>query len=181
MNYKFLVGILAMVAFAPSFAETGTAAQSGSTSGAVAGASNAGNSQAITFTSPDKTTVDQNIKADTKAEVSGHTSADTNITGTQTLKNVPAVSAPALTTSNDTCMGSTSGGAAVAGFGITIGSTWTDTNCKRLKNSRELWNMGMKAGALALLCMDKENREALEMTGFECPQTTKAKQEVAAR
>jgi hypothetical protein len=38
-----------------------------------------------------------------------------------------------------------------------------------LKNSRELWNMGMKAAALARMCMDGPNREALEITGFKCP------------
>lgn len=33
----------------------------------------------------------------------------------------------------------------------------------------------MKAASLALMCTDSANREALELTGFECPQTTKAK------
>ena len=89
--------------------------------------------------------------------------------GTQTLKNVPAVMAPSLTSSNDTCMGSTSGGVAVAGFGLSLGSTWSDKNCLMLKNSRELWNMGMKAAAMARMCMDDLNKEALELTGFVCP------------
>lgn len=93
-----------------------------------------------------------------------------------TIKNVPSVSGPPLTTSNDTCMGSTSGSVNIAGLGIGGGTTWTDTNCKRLKNSREMWNMGMKAAALAMMCMDEENKTALELTGFECPQTTKARE-----
>lgn len=95
--------------------------------------------------------------------------------GTQTIKNVPSVAGPPLTTSNDTCMGSTSGGINGPGFGLSIGSTWADGNCKLLKNSRELWNMGMKAAAMALMCTDSANREALELTGFECPQTTRDK------
>jgi hypothetical protein len=89
--------------------------------------------------------------------------------GTQTIKNVPSVGGPALTSSNDTCMGSTSGGIGVTGFGFSLGSTWTDKNCKMLKNSRELWNMGMRAASMARMCMDSENREALELTGFTCP------------
>jgi hypothetical protein len=44
-----------------------------------------------------------------------------------------------------------------------------------LKNSRELWNMGMKAASLALMCTDKANKEALEITGFICPQTAAAR------
>lgn len=95
--------------------------------------------------------------------------------GTQTIKNVPSVSGPALTTSNDTCMGSSTGSVNGPGFGVSIGGTWLDTNCKLLKNSRELWNMGMKAAAMALMCTDSANREALEITGYECPQSAKNK------
>ncbi|MDB5898435.1 MAG: hypothetical protein JWP22_2923 [Ramlibacter sp.] len=91
--------------------------------------------------------------------------------GTQTIKNVPSVNGPPLTTSNDTCMGSTSGSINGPGFGIGIGSTWTDRNCVMLKNARELWNMGMKLAAMALFCTDDTNRNALEITGFICPQT----------
>lgn len=93
--------------------------------------------------------------------------------GTQVIKNTPSVSGPALTSSNDTCMGSTSGSANVPGIGIGFGTSWVDTNCKMLKNGRELWNMGMKAAAMALMCTDGANREALELTGFECPQTAR--------
>ena len=95
--------------------------------------------------------------------------------GTQTIKNVPSVSGPALATSNDTCMGSSSGSVNGPGFGVSIGSTWSDANCKLLKNSRELWNMGMKAAAMALMCTDVANRDALEITGFECPQSLRDK------
>lgn len=120
-----------------------------SASMAASNAMNAGNEQNITF-------------------------EGTNIPSTQTIKNVPSIGGPALTSSNDTCMGSTSGGVAVAGFGFSLGSTWTDKNCKMLKNSRELWNMGMRAASMARMCMDAENKEALELTGFVCPQTEKA-------
>lgn len=95
--------------------------------------------------------------------------------GTQTIKNVPSVAGPNLTTSNDTCMGSSSGSVNGPGFGLSMGSTWSDTNCKLLKNSRELWNMGMKAAAMALMCTDTANRDALEITGYECPQTARDK------
>jgi hypothetical protein len=90
---------------------------------------------------------------------------------TQTIKNVPSVSASALTSSNDTCMGSASGSVNGPGFGLSLGKTYTDSNCVMLKNGRELWNMGMKAAAMALMCSDTSNREALESTGYQCPQT----------
>lgn len=163
MNKILVIGLLVGFAGAASAGEgqQGQPQQQGQQQGqqqqAVAGASNAGNTQAITFTTPANTT----------------SSVSENITGnssvSETIKNTPSVNGPNLTTSNDTCMGSTSGSINVAGFGFGAGSSWTDKNCVLLKNSRELWNMGMKAAALARMCMDQDNKDALEMTGFECP------------
>lgn len=99
---------------------------------------------------------------------------------TQVIKNTPSVSGPALTSSNDTCMGSTSGSANAPGIGIGFGTSWVDNNCRMLKNSRELWNMGMKAASLALMCTDAANKEALELTGFVCPQSAKAEKDAKA-
>jgi hypothetical protein len=96
------------------------------------------------------------------------------------IKNTPSVFGPNLVSSNDTCMGSTSGSANVPGIGIGFGTSWVDENCKMLKNSREMWNMGMKAAALALMCNDKANKEALELTGFVCPQTERDNKAKAA-
>jgi hypothetical protein len=96
--------------------------------------------------------------------------------GSQTIKNVPNVTGIPLTSSNDACMGSTSGSVSAPGIGIGFGTTWTDENCKRLKNSRELWNMGMKAAALALLCRDPEIKAALEVTDHQCPNDNTKKQ-----
>jgi hypothetical protein len=124
-----------------------------STSGAIS--QNAGNHQIIIFEAPEKTVV------------------ETTVRGTQTLRNVPSVGGPALTSSNDTCMGSTSASVNVAGFGGSYGTTWTDANCVMLKNSREFWNMGFQAASIARMCMDDLNREALELTGFECPKSKK--------
>lgn len=89
--------------------------------------------------------------------------------------------APPLTSSNDTCMGSTSVGASAVSFGFSAGSTWTDENCVMLKNAREIWNMGFKGAALARLCMDKLNKEALETTGIMCPPRREAVSEPAPR
>ena len=59
--------------------------------------------------------------------------------------------APALTASEDTCMGSSSMGVQGMTFGLSTGSTWKDTDCVRRKNARELHNMGHKEVAIALL------------------------------
>jgi hypothetical protein len=73
--------------------------------------------------------------------------------------------APALTSSNDTCMGSSSLGATGMSFGVALGSTWTDKNCMMLKNSRELWNQGNHAAALALMCSDDDINYAISVSG----------------
>lgn len=141
----------------------GQTMNAGATSAPVA-SSSAGNqnfSQGVTFNSP------------------GETHQYVDYGGSQTIKNVPSVSGPALTTSNDTCMGSSTGSVNGPGFGLSIGGTWSDANCKLLKNSRELWNMGMKAAAMALMCTDPANREALEITGYECPQSAKGRNNIA--
>lgn len=98
----------------------------------------------------------------------------------QTVKNTPGIVGSALVSSNDTCMGSVSVGGSGPGFSIGVGTTYTDDNCKMLKNSRELWNMGMKAASLALMCTNQANKDALELTGFVCPQTEKANKDAAA-
>ncbi|KGH08745.1 hypothetical protein P608_17715 [Comamonas thiooxydans] len=106
--------------------------------------------------------------------VSGTSRNIVEYSGTYTVKNVPSVNGPNLTTSNDTCMGSSSGSANGPGFGVSFGTTWTDEHCKRLKMSRELWNKGMKAASLAMDCMDPAARVALEITGSKCPQSMTA-------
>lgn len=149
-------------------------------------------SQSITFTSPPVSTSNVNTRATgettqnvnyhgrTENVQSGETYQYIDYGGTQTIKNVPSMNAPPLTSSNDTCMGSVSGGVAVAGLGLSGGSTYTDEHCKRIKMSRELWNKGMKAASLAMDCMDPAAREALELTGFTCPQTERATRQAAA-
>jgi len=66
-------------------------------------------------------------------------------------------------------MGSTSMGAAALAFGLSFGTTYTDDNCMMLKNARELWNMGFRGAAIARMCMDERNRQALDATGVTCP------------
>ena len=85
-----------------------------------------------------------------------------------TERVVSTAMAPSLSAGFDTCMGSTSGAVSTAVIGIAVGSTYTDANCQTLKNARELWNMGQRSAALARMCMDKLNREALETSGFDC-------------
>lgn len=169
------VFIVALMTAAVSTAYAGQQQQQDTNvvSSAVAGSSNEGNNQTIIFQNPEQRELTRQV-----IETTGNQGV--NYSGEYKLKNVPSMASPNLTTSNDTCMGSISGSVAVPGFGIGGGSTVIDENCVMLKNSRELWNMGMRAAAMARMCMDTKNREALEITGFKCPQEEAAKEEQQA-
>jgi outer membrane protein OmpA-like peptidoglycan-associated protein len=74
-----------------------------------------------------------------------------------------------LTTGEDTCMGSSSLGAQAVTFGLSVGMTWQDANCRRLKNSRQLVALGYHRAATALMCVDADVREAMIEAGTPCP------------
>lgn len=139
-----------------------------------------GNNQNVIFTSPPTSTSNSNLTSQQNIVNSGATQQGVDYSGSYTIKNVPSVSGPNLTTSNDTCMGSSSASANGPGIGLSFGTTWTDEHCKRLKMSRELWNKGMKAASLAMDCMDPQAAAALEMTGSKCPQSMTAEERVSA-
>lgn len=177
---KKLLTIVMLVVPVGVMAQSATANGSSST----ATTSALGNTQAVTFnsSSPSVITTNANVNSNSTSNIinSGTTTSVVDYQGEYTIKNVPSVSGPPLTTSNDTCMGSTSASANGAGFGFSVGSTWTDDHCKRLKMSRELWNKGMKAASLAMDCMDAGAREALEITGTKCPQSMTVEERRAA-
>jgi peptidoglycan-associated lipoprotein len=85
-----------------------------------------------------------------------------------------------LTTSNDTCMGSSGVGGQGMSFGFSIGTTWTDKNCVMLKNAREMKSQGHDKAAKIRLCMDEDNAIAFEAAGDPCPRALKTSQRAAA-
>lgn len=141
----------------------------GGSSSASAGSSTSGVANNVTVgcvdncgsNNPDRIAADKEIAA-------GHDQAARDVANSN-IKNTPSMFGPALVSSNDTCMGSTSGSLATPGLGLSFGSTWVDDNCKMLKNSQALWNMGFKAASVALMCNDEKIKTALELTGYTCP------------
>jgi hypothetical protein len=77
--------------------------------------------------------------------------------------------APQLVASYDACMGSSSAGIQGASFGVSVGGTWKDENCIMRKDATLLFNIGLKNAALARLCQDPKNRDAIETGGTICP------------
>ena len=65
-----------------------------------------------------------------------------DVSGTQTLKNVPTAFAPSLAAAGiETCLGSVSGGGSIVGFGGSFGTTIPDPGCQARLDARTLWSM----------------------------------------
>lgn len=78
-----------------------------------------------------------------------------------------AYAAP-LVSSNGTCMGSTSGGVQLAGWGATGATTWTDNNCDIRYDAEALRAAGLPLAARARLCQKDEIAKAMAAAGTPC-------------
>ena len=91
---------------------------------------------------------------------------------TETTLNSPPASAisPTINTSNsDLCTFGVAGAVQTQILGISTGTQFTDENCERLKNSKTLYDMGMKVAAVSLMCQDKRVFDAMMNAGTPCP------------
>ena len=90
---------------------------------------------------------------------------------TTTLKSPPASAiSPTINTSNsDLCTFGVAGAVQTQILGISTGTQFTDENCERLKNSKTLYDMGMKVAAVSLMCQDTRVFNAMMNAGTPCP------------
>ena len=88
-----------------------------------------------------------------------------------TLKSPPASAiSPTINTSNsDLCTFGVAGAVQTQILGISTGTQFTDENCERLKNSKTLYDMGMKVAAVSMMCQDSRVFEAMMNAGTPCP------------
>lgn len=109
-----------------------------------------------------------NSKVNVGVDGNNSSQSTTVIDEAQSRNPVSTAYAPPPVASEDTCMGSTTAGGQGVSFGISLGTTWRDNNCKRLKNSRELNAMGMHRTACNLLSQDADTAKALRDSGTTC-------------
>lgn len=96
----------------------------------------------------------------------------TNGNITTTVKSPPpSAISPSLSggNGNDQCIVGVSGAVQTQILGISMGTTIRDMNCERLKNSKTLFDMGMKVAAVSVLCQDVRVFDAMMMAGTPCP------------
>ena len=107
-------------------------------------------------------------KADTNTVTS---TSSTVSSGTTTVDRTPSTaSAPSVVVNNqDVCSFAATGAIQTQIFGLAGGTAIRDMNCERMKLSTRLFRMGMKVGAVAMLCQDPRVFQAMEMAGTPCP------------
>jgi hypothetical protein len=96
----------------------------------------------------------------------------TNGSQTTTVKSPPpSAIAPQFSSGNnsDLCTIGATGAVQTQILGISIGSTFTEENCIRLKNAKTLYDMGMKVAAVSVMCQDKKVFDAMMNAGTPCP------------
>jgi len=94
---------------------------------------------------------------------------NSNTPANQTINNVPNVYAPGLAAAGaEVCLGSVSAGGAGAGFGVSIGGTYVDTECQLRLNARTLATLGYTVAAREEMCLDPQVRAAMLAAGSPC-------------
>ena len=91
---------------------------------------------------------------------------------TTTVKSPPpSAIAPQFSAGNgnDLCTVGASGAVQTQILGISVGGTYTEENCIRLKNAKTLYDMGMKVAAVSVMCQDQKVFDAMMMAGTPCP------------
>ena len=105
------------------------------------------------------------------AQTNTVTSTSSTVSGTTTVdRTVGTANAPSVVVNNqDVCSFAASAAVQTQILGLAGGGAVRDLNCERLKLSRSLYRMGMKVGAVAMLCQDSRVFQAMEMAGTPCP------------
>ena len=82
-----------------------------------------------------------------------------------------AVSPSSPAYSQDVCVFGNGTGVQTQVIGLAFGRSFTDETCQRLKLSKQLQSLGLKVGAVSVLCQDNRVWWALYDSGTPCPTT----------
>lgn len=120
---------------------------------------------------------DNQQNGDLNSNTQNSTVSSNNTTNSKTYNGagasgMPATSAisPSLMSSgNDSCLRSQSGGIQLALVGISAGKYYQDLECNRRKDAKTLKELGMSVAAVALLCEKESVWVAMFSAGTPCP------------
>ena len=107
------------------------------------------------------------VNTDSKSNSTVNTEADT-----KTIVISPpgsAISPNVSASSSDLCTVGVAGAVQTQILGISLGATYTEDNCLRLKKAQKLYMFGMKVAAVSVMCQDPDVWAAMMSAGTPCP------------
>lgn len=92
-----------------------------------------------------------------------------NGAGASGMPVTSAISPSLMSSGNDSCLRSQSGGLQLAVFGLSLGKYYQDLECNRRKDAKTLRELGMSVASVALMCQKEEVWLAMFKAGTPCP------------
>ena len=80
-----------------------------------------------------------------------------------------AISPSLISSGQESCLKSITGGVQLIGVGVSSGKYMQDAECNRRRDSITLSNMGMKVAAVSLMCQNSNVWKAMFMSATPCP------------
>jgi len=115
---------------------------------------------------------DTNIEGDLNTSNSNNNNVNKTYNGAGAGRQMPANTAVApslMSTGQQSCLKSLSGGVQLVGFGVSSGLYRQDEECNRRLNAITLSNMGMKVASVSLMCQNAQVWKAMFMSATPCP------------
>ena len=113
------------------------------------------------------------VMAVDESSITQNTTSTVTTSGTNetTVKSPPpsAISPNVGGNNSDLCTISSSGALGTQILSLSLGATYTEENCLRLKKAGRLYDMGMKVAAVSLMCQDQRVFDAMMHAGTPCP------------
>lgn len=113
-----------------------------------------------------------NIEGDLNTSNSNNGNVSKTYNGAGSGRTMPANTAVApslMSTGQQSCLKSLSGGLQLVGFGVSSGLYRQDEECNRRLNAITLSNMGMKVASVSLMCQNSQVWRAMFMSATPCP------------
>ena len=113
-----------------------------------------------------------NIEGDLNTSNSNNGNVTKTFNGAGAGRQMPANTAVApslMSTGQQSCLKSLSGGVQLVGFGLSSGLYRQDEECNRRLNAITLSNMGMKVASVSLMCQNAMVWRAMFMSATPCP------------
>ena len=113
------------------------------------------------------------VHAVDESSITQNTTSTVTTSGTNetTVKSPPpsAISPNVGGNNSDLCTISSSGALGTQILSLSLGATYTEENCLRLKKAGRLYDMGMKVAAVSVMCQDERVFDAMLNAGTPCP------------